>query len=275
MLNTYLTKIKDKTLSKDEAIKIDTYLYENFNELYTLDVNDIVYIIKLSNQFRLHHLIITLLYNSEISCRYDFKEEDLRYYVYEHELNKGLDLKINGIALGLGDYYFDKNPDEALYYYVDSFKNGLNNIAHNRGYYYSLDRYLSLINNPLEKINSLLDLENIEEENYNLDLIYVMMKRMILLEHDDPKYLDLLNETILITTRIVREKQLYRKTDEEKLRSEEEKALCEMMCVKLGYLMEHNMNTEADEIYQDLTFEIKESGCIEFIKIRDYYKNNK
>ena len=142
---------------------------------------------------------------------------------------------------------------------------------HNNGYYYSLDKYLTLINNPLDKLNELLDYDNIEEENYNLDLIYVMMKRLILMNKEDVNYLKLLSETINITTSIVRDKQLYRNDDKKKLKSDEEKALCEMLCVKLGYLMEHKMYEEAKEIYQDITFEIKESGWTEYKKTRDYY----
>ena len=157
MLNEYLSKIKGKTLTKDEAVKLDRYLYENLEEMYTLDVMDVVYIMDLSNEFRLRHLLITLLYNSEIGVRYDFKEEDLVYYIYEHELQKARNLKINGIALGLGDYYFEFNKEEALYYYNDAFNDGLNEVAHNRGYYYSLDKYLTLIDDPLSKLNDLLD----------------------------------------------------------------------------------------------------------------------
>lgn len=271
MLNEYLSKIKGKTLTKDEAVKLDRYLYENLEEMYTLDVMDVVYIMDLSNEFRLRHLLITLLYNSEIGVRYDFKEEDLVYYIYEHELQKARNLKINGIALGLGDYYFEFNKEEALYYYNDAFNDGLNEVAHNRRYYYSLDKYLTLINDPLAKLNDLLDYDNIEEENYNLDLIYTMMKRLILMNKEDEKYLDLLSESINITTSIVRDKQLYRNDDNEKLKSDEEKALCEMLCVKLGYLIEHQMYEEAKETDIDLNTEIRESGWIEYKKVRDYY----
>lgn len=271
MLNEYLSKIKGKTLTKDEAVKLDRYLYENLEEMYTLDVKDVVYIMDLSNEFRLRHLLITLLYNSEIGVRYDFKEEDLVYYIYEHELQKARNLKINGIALGLGDYYLEFNKEEALYYYNDAFNDGLNEVAHNRGYYYSLDKYLTLIDDPLSKLNDLLDYDNIEEENYNLDLIYTMMKRLILMNKEDEKYLDLLSESINITTSIVRDKQLYRNDDNEKLKSDEEKALCEMLCVKLGYLIEHQMYEEAKETDIDLNTEIRESGWNEYKKVRDYY----
>ena len=101
MLNEYLSKIKEQTLTKEEAIEIDRYLYDNFDDMYTLDVKDVVYIIKLSKEFRLHHLLITLLYNSEIGCRYYLKEEDVDYFVYEHELQKALKEVDSMVSLNL------------------------------------------------------------------------------------------------------------------------------------------------------------------------------
>ena len=44
-----------------------------------------------------------------------------------------------------------------------------------------------------------------------------------------------------------------------------------MLCVKLGYLIEHQMYEEAKETDIDLNTEIRESGWNEYKKVRDYY----
>ena len=52
---------------------------------------------------------------------------------------------------------------------------------------------------------------------------------------------------------------------------DEEKALCEMLCVKLGYLIENNIINDINETIIKLEKEIKESGFVEFLKIKDYF----
>lgn len=269
MLNEYISKIKDRSLTYEESCMLDEYLYNDLTKIYELDVEDIAYIINTSNRFKLRNLIMTLLFNSEISIRYDFNESDINTYIFEHELNKALDLKVNGIALGLGDYYFDIDKDKSGYYYNDAFKDGLSKISQNKGYYYSLDRYLSMINNPLDLLNKLLN-EEIEENKYSLDYIYVMMKRLIL-TNKDGNYLSLLDDAIAKTTLCVDELRFDLRNDNECLYLDEEKALCEMLCVKLGYLIENNIINDIDETIIKLEKEIKESGFVEFLKIKDYY----
>lgn len=271
MLNKYMFKIKHRSLNCEESCMLDEYLYNNLTKIYELDIEDIVYIVNMSNRYKLRNLIMTLLFNSEISIRYDFNESDLNTYIFEYELNKALDLKVNGIALGLGDYYFDIDKEKSLCYYNDAFKDGLSKISQNKGYYYSLDRYLSMIDNPLELLNKLLS-EEIEENKYSLDYIYVMMKRLILMNQDD-KYLALLDDAITKTTLFVSELRFDLRTDNECLYLDEEKALCEMLCVKLGYLIENNIKNDINETIDKIEKEVKESGFVEFLKIKDYYSS--
>ena len=44
-----------------------------------------------------------------------------------------------------------------------------------------------------------------------------------------------------------------------------------MLCVKLGYLIENNIINDINETIIKLEKEIKESGFVEFLKIKDYY----
>ena len=44
-----------------------------------------------------------------------------------------------------------------------------------------------------------------------------------------------------------------------------------MLCVKLGYLIENNIINDIDETIIKLEKEIKESGFVEFLNVKDYY----
>ena len=49
MLNEYISKIKDRSLTYEESCMLDEYLYNDLTKIYELDVEDIAYIINTSN----------------------------------------------------------------------------------------------------------------------------------------------------------------------------------------------------------------------------------
>lgn len=266
-----------KSFTKDQLSELDLYYNNNIEELL-LYSNDLIInfieecINKLNYSLTLSELEIKLS-NDSIGSSYLLNEENLDEYKKIFELIKHFNIKDYELGYSLGDYYNDKNEKEiALYYYSNIFKKGFD--LCNENYYYSLVRYLELLNkNPSKE---LLELINASDENkeYSLDYINTYLLLIINLEKFSDLYIKYIEEAIKKSLIMVRR---YQKTNKNRTifsDSDEERNLCELLALKMEYFVYHKKYKKAYSVYKQLTKEIAKSDCTRYYHARDkfYYE---
>lgn len=272
-----LDLLKKEYLTKEELSKLDNYLGMNVESMVTyLSNEDIIRIIDLIKQ----EYVISNFYDSLIShlafedlYALFINDEDIEYYLKLYDLEKLFSYDSSYLGLGIANYYFNQSDKEkALELYKEVFVVGkdLSSIS----YYESLERYIDLLKvDSIKVLCSLIDGFPNKEEHGN-DLINSYLLVLSKLDKNNEKYLRYINEALPLSLTIVRE---YQKEDNERYHlsdSDEERNLCELLCLKLECLVYKKDFIGAFDIYLELTSEIAKSGCVRYYHARDkYYKD--
>ena len=269
-----LELIKKKDLTKEELELLDHYFFnDHIEELLLIDNKDIIsFIESVEKEFGISLTKNELEYSLKNICfdaKVFFDEEDLFYDNKILELINYFDFYDCGLSYVIGDYYYyDNDKNTALKYYQMDFKPGFN--LCDEGYFDSLNRYIELIDNKKDVLISLINASSIDE--YNEEFVYTYLLLVNYLDKNSNEYLSVINKVIDIATVLVRE---YQKDNDDFISdSDIERSLCELLSLKMEYYVNKNEYVKAFELYNKLTEEIKESGCMRYYHARDlfYYK---
>ena len=133
-----------------------------------------------------------------IDAKCIFSERELDTYIRLFEIIQHFDLEDNGMGYVLGDYYLrEGNKEKALFYYESIFKPGFDLYLY--GYYYSLSRYINLLDDQkkIEVLKSLIDNTPIEG-SYELDYVDTYLSLIVNLDKKSNEYLSYIEEGIKV-----------------------------------------------------------------------------
>lgn len=278
----YVTeKLKSQTLfdcdySEGQIYTIDEFLRANVGSLLeTLSEKEFTYAIsnlKSKMQYSwFNYKLEECLIAEGMEMLFSFKKEKAQAYARLGEINYKLGYTDYYFPLALGLYYYDKDKNLSLKYYKSAFDNGLP--FEYTGYYKHLENYLSLLSNPLEVINNLLERKydyDFEDDFYNYDYLCVQMKKIELMDKQDVNYLQYLTEVVCLASRLVNDFQYDRKMKKsDDFDTELERAHCKLISLHFEYFVENEDFDNATKAYRNLTDAIKFSKCISFNKVKD------
>ena len=268
-----IKKVKDINITDDELSKIDFYYDQHIEELLQCDVKDIIYLIDKTEEVLGYSLTkLTLghyISQNTISLNVLFDETKIELYKIYMELINYYSFDDYSLGFSMGDYYLENdNKEEALKYYKMTFKEGYD--LSNYNYYYSLKRYLNLLNiNPKEEIIKLINAS--PKDEYNLDFINTYLLLIINLDKDDERYIKYIDEAIDCAYKVVNEIQGKDKLRFSTSDSDEERDLCELITLKMEYYVEKRDYVKSYELYKLLTKEIATSDCTRYYHARDKF----
>lgn len=267
--------IKKDNLTIEELEEIDNYFSyeEHIEELVLCDTKEIIRILELIEDTLGYCLSQTSLNsyisNETIGIQCLFEEENMDQYNKYLELIDHFKLTDYGLGFTIADYYYEDNLEIALKYYKRVFKEGYD--LSNIGYYYSLERYLKLLNkNPVEELIKLINASPNDGE-YSLDFVNTYLLLIINLEKDDERYIRYIEEAIKVATVVAREVQENAKSRFCFSDTDEERNLCELLSLKFEYYVNKKEYLNAYDIYKELTHEIGLSDCTRYYHARDLF----
>ena len=267
--------IKKDFFTNEELENLDKYYSEDhINELLSFDNQDIIEFIEFTEKKLGFSLTKTELQSYLLTLTFEYRvffcEEDINLYIKMLELISYFSFEDAGLAYILGDYYFNNNnKTQALKYYKMIFKKGFN--LANEEYFYSLSRYLELLdNNQSEVLKELIDAS--PKYEYNIEFVDAYLLLLNYLDKKSEEYLKYIDEALTITTPLVRD---YQKdyTNDIISDSDVERNLCELLSLKMEYYVFIKDYLTAYELYNELTKEIRLSGCTRYYHARDLYYN--
>ena len=266
--------MKINELTKEQLQELDTYYSTSIEELLLYNNDIIISFVDKCERILNYSLSLTelkfKLTSDYIGILYLFDEKDIESYKKDFELIKYFNIHTFELGYTLGDFYNEKNDlEQALYYYGDTFKEGFDLGGDN--YYYSLVRYLNILNeNPSKLLIKLINKSN-SLNAYSKDYINTYLLLIINLDKYSDLYIKYINEAIeksLVAVRKYQEnnKSVFSDTDEER-------NLCELLSLKMEYYVHYRKFEKAYEIYKLLTEEIGKSDCTRYYHARDkiYY----
>ena len=263
--------LKKKILNKDEIEKLDLYFDSNIEEFLTCENDDIVNFIELSKKELGYSLVDLSLgfFLSDFTIGIDvlFDENELELYLKRIELINRLNYTDYGLGFTLGDYYLKKDEKErAMHYYKNIFKNGYD--LNRNSYFYSLERYLSLVDDSIQTLMDLITYSPSKEVE-SLDFSNVYLLLIAKLDKEDSRYIEYIEKAIKKITPMVRDYQERYHCLDSISDSDEERNLCELLSLKFEYFVEKKQYKEAYQTYKELTEEIGLSGCLRYYHFRD------
>lgn len=264
--------LEKENLVKEELSLLDEYYSsEHVDELLVVDNKYIVRLIELTEKELGFSLTKTELKSYLLTLTFEYRvffcEDDINLYIKMLELIYYFFFDDAGLAYILGDYYFNNNnKTEALKYYKLIFKKGFN--LSNEEYFYSLSRYLELLDNKINVLKELID--SSPKEEYNIEFIDTYLLLINCLDKKSEEYLKYIDEALTITTPLVRD---YQKdyTNDMISDSDVERNLCELLSLKMEYYVFIKDYLTAYELYNELTKEIRLSGCTRYYHARDLF----
>lgn len=266
--------VKENLVKEELSLLDEYYSSEHVDELLVVDNKYIVRLIELTEKELGFSLTKTELQSYLLTLTFEYRvffcEEDINLYIKMLELISYFSFEDAGLAYILGDYYFNNNnKTEALKYYKMIFKKGFN--LAKEEYFYSLSRYLELLdNNQSEVLKELIDAS--PKYEYNIEFVDAYLLLLNYLDKKSEEYLKYIDEALTITTPLVRD---YQKdyTNDIISDSDVERNLCELLSLKMEYYVFIKDYLTAYELYNELTKEIRLSGCTRYYHARDLYYN--
>ncbi|MBQ4071257.1 MAG: hypothetical protein IJD51_02425 [Clostridia bacterium] len=276
LLNESLMKrIKERALTEADCTELDIVLSENYSEC-TLEIEDLCYVaervmLSLGSLSLLYEEIVSSLEMTELDMQVCFDEGSVDEYERALVLARFVNEHKSGIAMKLGDFYYDGPCDVlALERYREAFLEELP--VHLVGYWSSVECYINLLDEDeaIRELDRLLGIDyHLTESMVDVDYVNVHLIRLGVLEFSSPRYLPLLDEAIECAEIMV---DNYRgdRTKEYFGSSEEEMALCELLSRRLEYFVEKRDYVTAMATYRELTSEIGRSDAVSFYTFRDH-----
>ena len=261
----------NKLLNIEDLEQVDLYFDDHIEELLTYGNDDIIkFILDTKQKFGYSLTDLSLgsyLSNETIGIMHLFDENEIDVYLKNIDLINRLNYSDYGLGFTLGDYYLEKGDKEnALYHYKNTFKNGYN--LNKISYFYSLERYLSLVDNKVDILVDLID-ASIKEKICSIDFAYTYLLLIKNLEMSDSRYIEYIDKAITMITPMVREYQSKCRSRDSLSDSDEERNLCELLSLNFEYLVESKKYIEAYDVYKKLTEEIGLSDCMRYYHFRD------
>ena len=272
--------LKKEVFTKEELEKIEDYFYkdEHIEELLELEnekIFEIVYLIENELGYSLIYSALRYyIWEVTIDAKCIFSESELDTYIRLFEIIQHFDLEDNGMGYVLGDYYLrEGNKEKALFYYETIFKPGFDLYLY--GYYYSLSRYINLLDDQkkIEVLKSLIDNTPIEG-SYELDYVDTYLSLIVNLDKKSNEYLSYIEEGIKVVLPLVRDYREKNKNRNFFSDTDEERDLCELIALKMEYYVEKKEYIKAMEVYHELTKEIGRSDCTRYYHARDRFYLN-
>lgn len=263
--------LEKNTLTVEEATKLDAYFEEHVEELLVYKTAEIIRIVKMieeSLSYSLTKNVLNMFISEEtFGLEYYFNEEFIDLYIKYFELNEYFAFNDCGVGYALADYFYNDNKKGlALDFYQRTFKEGYD--LTNIGYYYSLERYLKMLNNnPSELLIRLID-SSAESKNYSLDYVNTCLLLIINLGENDDRYLKYIEKAIKAAKIVVSNESLCGTGLSD---TDEERNLCELYSLKFEYLVHKKAYQMAYAVYKELTSAIHDSGCMRYYHARDLF----
>ena len=201
--------VKENLVKEELSLLDEYYSSEHVDELLVVDNKYIVRLIELTEKELGFSLTKTELKSYLLTLTFEYRvffcEDDINLYIKMLELIYYFSFDDAGLAYLVGVYYFNNNnKTEALKYYKMIFKKGFN--LSNEEYFYSLSRYLELLdNNQSEVLKELIDAS--PKEEYNIEFIDTYLLLLNYLDKKSEEYLKYIDEALTITTPLVRDYQ--------------------------------------------------------------------
>lgn len=269
-----LELLSKNNLTKEELEKLDGYLSENVKVMISfLDNEKIIEIINKTqvnlaySQF-LDSLISHLSFEDSFALFID--EDDISYFEKLYDLEKKLNYDYSSLGLKIASYYEKINKKEkVLSLYKEVFKPGFD--LSNYDYFDSLERYLEMIETSSSEVLQDLILNSPLPQDYGNDLVNTYLLLISKIDKSDKKYLNFINKALPYARKLARKVQ--RRKKEVFSDSDEERNLCELLCLKFEYFVHKKDYIKAFDLYEKLTKEIGKSDCVRYYHARDkYYK---
>lgn len=256
----------------EQLSDFDIYYDQHIEELLESDNDEIIKLINYADENLGYSLTrISLEYyisDFTISIQYLFEEEMMETYLKYFDLIDRLNICDYGLGYTLGDYHY-RNGDisKALYFYEKTFKPGYD-LSH-LSYFDSLERYISIsVKDPKEILIDLI--KNSKHDcGYSLDFTNTYLLLISKLDEKSDDYLYYIDEAIEVAREVAREIQSGNRSYFSD--SDEERDLCELVCLKFIYFVNRKEYLKAWKMYQELTEEIHRSDCTRYYHARDKY----
>lgn len=269
-----LDLLKKASLTQEEIVNLDKYLGDNIEAMILyLGNNEILRLINLFNdkleESSFYKNLISHLEFLDLYAMF-INEDDIDNYLKYYELEKELDYDKSYLGLYIANYYFNEgNKDLALNYYKEIFEENFSLSSPN--YYDALVNYLDLLETkPKEKLIELIENSSISKD-YSIDLVNTYLLLISNLNITDKGYLRYINKILPYARKLARKIQKENRIDYSLSDSDEERNLCELLCLKFEYYVEKKSYIRAFKIYKELTKEIALSGCLRYYTARDKY----
>lgn len=263
--------INKDVLSPEEALKLDHYFEENIKELLYHKTEDIIRIITKILETLTYSLckneLEKYILNDTIGIQYFFDVEYIDLYFKYFDLIEHFNFDDFGVGYTIADYFYDDGKmDNALSFYKRAFREGYN--LCNLGYYYSLRRYLEMLNkNPVEELIKLISASERDDE-YSLDFVNTYLLLIINLDKKDPRYIHYIKEAIDVAMIVVENDYLSGSGLSD---TDEERNLCELYSLEFEYYVDNKEYLKAYAIYHELTELIQISGSMRYYHARDLF----
>lgn len=269
-----LKVLEKEILTNDDINKLDAFFNEdNISKLLEADNKNIIRYIDESERLNGFSLVKEYLkdylYTETIDLKSLFEEDKLEYCKKVLDLIYYFHFDDFGLAYFMGDYFLNLNDKEkALKYFKLIFKKGFD--LSNYGYYYSLERYINLIDNKTEVLKEII-LNSNPTCDYELDYLNTYLLLIVNLEKYSDEYIEFIDKGIKEFIPIIRKMQDPNRSSISD--SDEERNLCELIALKMEYYVYKKDYIEAYKAYNQLTEEIVRSDCMRYYHARDRFYN--
>ena len=203
------------------------------------------------------------LESESLTARELLCEENLAEYILYIDICNNLKLNTDGFCMALGDFYLRNcDTDMALKLYGEVFKPGFD--LYSYGYFYSLESYISLLGKDGKELLKKLLSETPASTRCEIDLPYVYILLLSHLNTTSKEYETYLEEGLGKTYGLVRDVRKNRSGSSMLWDTDEERALCELLSLKLLFCKQiGDCKGEADT-RAALAEEINLSGCLRY-----------
>jgi len=264
-----------KDYSIEELSDFDLYYDGHIEELLQSDNDDIIDFIT-AVDLKLGYSLTRIeleyyLSDFTIGIQHLFEEEMMDTYLKYFDLIDSLSVSDYGLGYTLGDYYYaNGDKQKALYFYEKTFKPGYD-LSH-LSYFDSLERYISISSKEPKDILINLIKNSAHDCGYSLDFTNTYLLLINNLDEKSDDYLYYIDEAIKVARTVAREIQSENRNYFSD--SDEERDLCELVCLKFIYYVNRKEYLKAWDLYQELTDEISRSDCTRYYHARDkfYYQ---
>lgn len=265
-----LELLSKNEFTQEELAQLDVYLSQNIELMVSfLKNNKIIEIInQIKDSFIVSKFLDSLLSHLNFEDYYALfiNEEDIGYYEKLYDLEKRLDYDYSFLGLRIADYYYNlNNKEKAISLYEEVIKPGFD--LSNDNYYETLERYIDLKQgNSVELIKNLID-NSPTTKNFENDLVSTYLLLLTKMPISDKIYVHYINKALPFARKLAR--KIQRRKKEAFSDSDEERNLCELLCLKFEYFVTKKNYIKAFNIYQNLTQEIGKSDCVRYYHARD------